>query len=75
MTSIEESPDCHRGLVRGCVTQMVKYAARGTVFASESLGLAYKVNLLAMPRSGLYFLSLSGQFPTPVLLLYHLWYA
>ena len=44
MTSIAESPDCHRGLVRGCVTSMVKYAARGTAFASSSLGLSCLLN-------------------------------
>ena len=44
MTNIAESLDCHRGLVRGCVTQMVKYTARGTAFASSSLRLSFQLN-------------------------------
>ena len=44
MTSIAPAPDCHRGLVRGCVTQRGKYAARGTAFASSSLGLSCQLN-------------------------------
>ena len=41
MTSIAESPDCHRGLVRGCITQMVKYYANCLRFKQSGLSCQF----------------------------------
>ena len=48
MTRLAESPDCHWGLVRESVTQLVKYATRGTAFVSSIW--VYHVNATAVFR-------------------------